>query len=250
MHSMPESPFRRVLFMRLDRRTPPTPDALVAVIDILGAWWSEARLVCAGDPPRPVELSSTTLKDYSEEVEQARLAGFPALFQLASDPSDNPDLVLFQDVEAGSLGEREVIWFPLPADLSADRFRLERLLDLFGALGSALNATQGHIENDQLLALVRGKRAAERARSMLPPDLRAFVPPPPIPPAAGSLPEMLLPDEFDYRRVPDAIWWVNYWNRERVAIFGMEQVQSAGWASARDLSRCMGARCGWKARSE
>jgi hypothetical protein len=61
------------------------------------------------------------------------------------------------------------------------------------------------------------------------------VPPPPIPPNAGSLPEMLLLDEFDYRRVPDAIWWVNYWNRERVAIFGMEQVHSAGWASVREV---------------
>ncbi|HBS68849.1 MAG TPA: hypothetical protein DEA79_06695, partial [Cyanobacteria bacterium UBA11153] len=44
------------------------------------------------------------------------------------------------------------------------------------------------------------------------------------------LPPLLLRDEFDYRRVPDGVWWINFWDKIQVETIGLQRILTANWA--------------------
>ena len=52
---------------------------------------------------------------------------------------------------------------------------------------------------------------------------------------AELLPAVLPLNEFDERRVPWAIWWVNFWDAIKVETVGLERIRSAPWTSLIEL---------------
>ncbi|HCA97930.1 MAG TPA: hypothetical protein DEP38_25990, partial [Cyanobacteria bacterium UBA9226] len=53
---------------------------------------------------------------------------------------------------------------------------------------------------------------------------------PPIEDSRDPLPPLLLRDEFDYRRVPDGVWWINFWDKIQVETIGLQRILTANWA--------------------
>jgi hypothetical protein len=46
-----------------------------------------------------------------------------------------------------------------------------------------------------------------------------------------------VPQEYDIRRVPPGIWWVNYWDPTQLQTVGEDRVRTAGWARLRPATR-------------
>lgn len=46
----------------------------------------------------------------------------------------------------------------------------------------------------------------------------------------GKLLELLVPQEFDGHRVPDAVWWINFWDVVQVETVGVSRIRTAGFA--------------------
>jgi hypothetical protein len=40
---------------------------------------------------------------------------------------------------------------------------------------------------------------------------------------------LLVPQEFDFRKVPGAVWWINYWDPIQVETVTAEKARGAGW---------------------
>ncbi|HWS56669.1 MAG TPA: DUF5953 family protein [Pyrinomonadaceae bacterium] len=228
----PPSVARRVVVERAADAEPPLPRALLAVTRALEAWRPGAPLRYAGDPPRPFEVTEQALASYLSEVRRAWAAYEPEIFRLA-DAEGSPRLALFFNEEQTPWGRIESLWFSLPADLSAPEFSLDRLAALLASVCEGFGAYHGAVEDERLMMLYRARRAAERARAQLPPELRGFVPDaPPLAGVEGALPPLLLPQEFDRRRVPDAVWWINFWGASQVREVSPERARAAGWERA------------------
>jgi hypothetical protein len=235
MTNTPESTsaisLRRFVGERMRGAGSPLPQGLLSVVRTLAGWQPTAPLQYIGDPPQLVELNESSLAAYLAEVENARAQGIPAIFRLASRPGA-AELALFFDVEPTPSGDVEYVWFSLPPTLPAEGvLQLGRLRETVAAISLGFGTYHSYIEDEGLLLLYRGDRSVERARAALPPELRAFVPNPPMPQqSVDRLPELLVPQEFDRRRVPDAIWWINFWDRIQVETVGLHKIRSAGWA--------------------
>jgi hypothetical protein len=124
------------------------------------------------------------------------------------------------------------LWLRLPAGLQSvgGASRLVR------EVAEAFGAHNAHVEDLTLLTRYRSRRAAERARAATPPELRRYLPAPPDLTDGVDLGLSLLAPEFDRRRVPEAIWWINYWGAAQVEALGEERVRAAGWAQVLDAA--------------
>ena len=175
----------------------------------------------AGDPPGdPITPDTAILADYLAGVENAWANAVPSPCLLTSG-----SLVLVADLPPDGPAS---VWFALPLDLSADE-----LLDLLDEVVTALDGYHAHVENDALLMLYQSVRATERARAAAPQEYRHLIPDPPELAGAGLVPQLLVPQEYDTRRVPPGVWWANYWDAEQVRTLGADRVRTAGWAKLR-----------------
>ncbi|MBZ0170215.1 hypothetical protein MELA_00263 [Candidatus Methylomirabilis lanthanidiphila] len=227
--SYPKVSFRRFVAERLASSETPQPQALFEVVQVLADWRPDALLRYAGDPAHPIEPTEASLSAYLAEVERAWTQGLPKIFRL-SDDAQTPQFALFFRVESTPIGDIESIWFSLPTMLTGATFTIERLMNVVATICRVFNAYHGCIEDERLLLLYRSERTAERARAALPPALRQFVPAPALPEGtARSLSPLLVPQEFDRRLVPDAVWWINFWDRLQVETVGLQRVRTAGW---------------------
>jgi hypothetical protein len=182
----------------------------------------------AGDPPRPIEPAAFAIADYIAQVRQDRARFVPAVFRLSSEPAAGP--AIFLDFDTTLSGPVDVIWVSLPNSFLEAAGATETLVELHSEMCVRFGAYHGALEDELLMHLYRGRRASERARSAVPPELRRFVPGPPIPPAANTFPSLLVPQEFDRRKVPDAVWWMNFWDAVQVETVQLSRVETAGFA--------------------
>lgn len=226
----PSVPFRRLIVERLADVGPPLPAALLSVARLLQKHGVAPPLRYADDPPRPIEQSDAALNAYLSEVRRARSQGIPKIFRLAA-AERNPGFALFLEFEPTPRGEIATLWFSLPATRTVAAPEIEQLMRVFADVCPAFAGYHGALEDERLLVLYRGARAAERARELVPPELRQFVPVSPLSVgASGKLPNLLVPQEFDRRRVPDAVWWINFWDVVQVETVGASRIRTAGFA--------------------
>lgn len=232
----PYQAFRRVVAERVAGGPVPVPEAFLAVAEALAAWRGTGPLFFAGDPPRRIELSVASLRAYVEHVDAERARGRAEILCLADRP-DDPELTLFLAEEAMSFGTVERFWASLPADAGPGQIGAASAVGrLVADVGARCGAYRACVEDERLLMLYRGRRATERARENLPDELRALVPEPPAAEGpARVIPSLLVPQEFDVRRVADAVWWINYWDAALVETAGRARVNSAGWARVEEL---------------
>jgi hypothetical protein len=218
----PGGPFHRFLAERRLNQGQPLPVALRDVAEALARWKPDLPLRYVGDPPTPLGMDESSLARSLADVEGAQERGVPRIFRLVSEPGLG-ELSVFFESEATRTGRIGSLWFSLSASAAEAPF-----LRMIGEVSTAFGAYRACIEDERLLLLYRSGRAAERTLAAVPPALQAFVPPP-VPSEGKTLPRLLVPQEFDRTRVPDAVWWINFWNREQVETLGRTRVNSADW---------------------
>ncbi|GIM97440.1 hypothetical protein [Paractinoplanes toevensis] len=201
---------------------PPPAEALVGVARELESRLGVGRFEYAGHPARRIFMRPAEVDTWLGQVRSDRRRGEAALFTLGTDPSLSAGAILTYEEEPWTVNAVEWVWcgLPHPDPVTA-------MLDLVSAVAHRFGAHRAVVEDDDLLTRYRGARAAERARAQLPPELRRYVPDPPA--ADGGLPSLLVPQEFDRRRVPDAVWWVNCWDAVQVATVGAARIRRAPW---------------------
>lgn len=228
--------FRRLTAARLGDSDADLASALLGAARVLQQHAICQPLRYAGDPPRPIEPIAGAIMDYLAELRGDRERGVPSVFRLSGDPPDKSP-ALFLEFEAAPAGPAQALWITLQRELAEATNAIERLSRAIVELGSEFGAYHAATEDEQLMQLYRGVRAAERARSAVPAELRQYVPEPHPPAgAAGRLPSLLVPQEFDRRRVPDAVWWINFWDRVQVETVGQAKIRAAPFARVGELA--------------
>jgi hypothetical protein len=225
-------PHRRLIVRRLSGTGPTLPLAVVSVSDALADWQPEARLCRAHDRTRPIQIVPDAIAAYLDEVQRAQARGELEVFVLAS-AEEAPELALFLTANE-RLGPRQIdsLHFSLPS--GGPLLATERVVPLMARICAAFGAYHGSVEDENLALLYRGARVAARASAATPPHLRRYLPDMALPGAAGRLPALLVPQEFDSRLVPDAVWWVNYWDGTQCMNVGGDRIRAADWAATHD----------------
>ncbi len=176
----------------------------------------------SGEPPgEPITLAVDAVAAYLRRVAAARAQSIPAPCLLISGP-----LVVVVEMAQTAGSPAATLWFTLPIQLPP----VDSAMSLVREVAEALGAYHAHVEDDQLLIHYQSRRATQRARAAVPPEYLQYVPDPPEVPGAGSVPELLVPQEYDARKVPAGVWWVNYWDRVQVQTIGEQRVHDAPWA--------------------
>ncbi|WP_406631582.1 hypothetical protein [Amycolatopsis sp. WGS_07] len=196
------------------------PPELAAGLAELAGLLSAQPWRAGGPEGDPIALDAETLAGYLTAVETDWANGVPSPCLLASG-----DLVLVADFPPDGPAN---VWFPL-----LSRPAIDGLLDLLGDVVTALGAYHAHVENDRLLMLYQAVRATERARAAAPEEYRHLIPDPPGQAGSGAVPSLLVPQEYDTRRVPPGVWWANYWDARQVRTLGENRVHAARWARLR-----------------
>ena len=142
-----------------------------------------------------------------------------------SDHPDKSSLTLWLGVDP-HLRPIEQIFFGAP-----EKFLLNILLKAIEQVCSKFGAFYGYVW-DSLIDGLHGRsiREYELNLSTLPPEEKQFVPRPlPIQGVPDTLPPLLLRSEFDYTRVPDGVWWINFWSPQYIKTVGLDRIRTAGW---------------------
>jgi hypothetical protein len=217
--------FRRFYAERM-RTSAPLATVAWPVAAAVADWQQSGPLRFVGEPPEAAADEAAVVAAF-ERAETRRRSGVPELLVLA-DAVSSPRRSVFFDREPGAGGDVEYVWFSLAAADDDPELRLEPLLDLTQGILAAFGAHRACVEDEELLGSYRGASAAARARAAMPPELAelaAF----PEPEHPDALPSLLVPQEFDRRRVPDAVWWINGWDRVQVETVGRDRVLAAPW---------------------
>jgi hypothetical protein len=120
----------------------------------------------------------------------------------------------------------EEIQFSFP-----NKTNLEKIPNVFSKVCVLFNANFGYTFNF-LLAGLHGRawRGYEQALRKHPIEEHQFFLPPELPIGVeDTLPSLLLGSEFDRLKVPNGIYWLNYWNPVQIENLGRDRVLSAGW---------------------
>ncbi|WNZ24520.1 hypothetical protein HJG54_17780 [Leptolyngbya sp. NK1-12] len=192
------------------------------------------------DTERLVELTETGIarwmaqRDELNELSESRLSQSYGLVNHFSD-----DAVIFwwrrrpfYSPSKKQLEFREELECTIPHEVT-----LEPLLNVFSQISSYFQADYSYTYNLTLRNLHgRAMRGYERALAKRPPEEhRRFLKPDPYEGVTDNLPPLLLSDEFDRLRVPDGVWWINYWSPLQVETVGIERIRTANWARLIEL---------------
>lgn len=219
--------YRRIVAERLSDSHLGLAEALVEAARVLEQSGICPPLRYAGVPPRAVELSVPAIAEYVAQVRQDRENHVPTVFRLSGQPG-NTGSSLFLDFDTSPAGPVDVAWISL-ADTSARAAdAAETLSQVLAEMCTRFGAFHGAVEDEQLAQLYRSRRATERARAAVPPELRRHVPEPLV--SLGSFPSLLVPAEFNRRRIPDGVWWINFWDAIQVGAVQLAKIESAGFA--------------------
>ena len=228
----PVVPLRRLYVERVSGAGPRLAEALLAVAELIRRGLQAGLLTYAGSPPRRIDLTVPALEAWLDEMRRQRSAGIPALMTLSAGPEMPAGATVTYEVEPWAGTRVEYLWCSVP-----DRVIMpaDGMLHLVAAMTTAFGAHMGAVQDDALMVRYRGARASQRALDALPEHLRPFVPVPSPEPASSGFPQLLVPQEFDRRLVPDAVWWINVWDAVQVATIGARTIRQAPWARITDL---------------
>jgi hypothetical protein len=112
----------------------------------------------------------------------------------------------------------------------------DSLRDLLAGLASVRDVVNISVQHELLAAFFYAESAALRASSNLPEGLSEFLPPIITPNWHLASPDLELPDLFDARRIPEAIWSANLFGPTQVAGLGKENLLRADWVHAETLT--------------
>ena len=221
------SGLRLVAFREL-RRESGVAASLSAIAALIGEWSGRGPLDLVGDELRRIDPTPAGIAVYLDAVRTARARGDIQVFSLARG-ADADDPIIFYDWNDLSLIPTEQIWLPLVLPDA------QRTLELVARVATAFPAITAFTEDPEIIRLTRARRAIERALERIPDERRHNASPPALPAVEADMPQLLVPEGYDRRRVPEGIWWVNVWSAPIVEAVGTQRVRAAPWAEVRKL---------------
>ncbi|QYO67775.1 hypothetical protein [Leptolyngbya sp. 7M] len=148
------------------------------------------------------------------------------------DHLSNPKVIFYWSQIPSRRPEREELRCRLSHDIP-----LEPLLNIFSKVSLYFQADYSYMYNLTLRNLHnRAMRGYERALARRPPEEHQYIlKPAPYEGVTDNLPPLLFGSEFDRLRVPDGVWWINYWSPLQVDTVGVDRIRTANWARLIEL---------------
>jgi len=131
---------------------------------------------------------------------------------------------------------RESFELSLPGPRERQLLDLDGMMELMHTCAATLEAHVAYTLHLALHVTYHGRRQIERTErnlASLPPKVRASIPKQtfePVPGIAPGLPDLLEALDFEETRVPDGVYWLNWWNASMIDALGRDRVERAGWA--------------------
>jgi hypothetical protein len=226
---------RTVVIQRLTRTEQSLARTILRITTILSESFELPPLCCNDQPSRTTEMTESGISAMLAEIDAInRKKEVPSSFFSLCDSHRKTKITFGYGAPhySPNYSAGETITFSRPKESS-----LEMLLTAFQGTCLEFGAFYGYMENFTLKQLhKRGIRAYEKAVASIPPgETRFYIEPESYPGVTDILPELLLSSEFDYSRVPDGIWWINYWSSAQVEAVGRDRILSAGWFQTIEL---------------
>lgn len=227
--------------MSLIRERDNTPAPNIQAVVQRCAEFSERTIFRFKALGRRIETFSGTLSEIEEMVENLYrgIEGGESLpFVLITDRRD-PLLTLsvIEDPLSPSQPYHKMeIFFNLKRPLvgPSSHFTFEELMVLFSRCCQGFEAATAAIYDSQLLEIVTSEITRHAIMLQLPPNEHKHIP---ISPIVQALPKEIVerlarlrhPLEFSTTKVPEAVFWINYWGPKQIANVGESRVRSAPW---------------------
>lgn len=114
-------------------------------------------------------------------------------------------------------------------------FSFDELIRFFSICVDAWQAATGAVHDSQLVEIAANRITVEEMKRQLPPSEHKYIPRSEV---VRSVPKDLAerlgryrhPKGFDVTLIPEAVYWINYWNQRQVDHIGKERVLAAPWA--------------------
>lgn len=227
---------RTVVIQRLTRTEQSLAQTILRITQILSDTFELSPLCCNDRPSRRIEMTESGISTLFAEIDainRKREVPYSAFHLRDSHSKAKITFGYGASHYSPSHSAGETITFSRPKESS-----LEMLLTAFQETCLEFGAFYGYMENCTLKQLHKRRiRAYEKAVAAIPPgETRFYLKPEPYPGVTDILPELLLSSEFDYSRVPDGIWWINYWSPLQVGTVGRDKIHSADWFRVIELS--------------
>ena len=174
---------------------------------------------------QPVKLTEIGLKNWFTNLDNLGNSGASCLCGLLDHPSD-PTVILQWRQSPSRRPKKERIECTIPHNIT-----LDSLLTLFSQFNPDFQALHSYVYHFVLLQLHgRAMRKYKQALAKRRPEEHQYICiPQPFEGVSDTLPPLLLAYEFDCLRVPEGIWWVNYWSPLQVETVGIERIRAAEW---------------------
>jgi len=198
---------------------PPLPCALLKVAQVLANWRSTPPLCYAGHPARRIEFSDSGIADYMAWLKYVNASGIPKSLSLSSHDW-KPELTFY--IFYNKFLPTEELSFALPSKQKETLLKLDRFMEVVAQVCPRFGAYYGYTDNQLLRRHWLAKTGVEDNQMTSSTLLNESI--------IEPLPELLHFSKFDSRRVPDGIWWVNFWDSILVETVGLERIQNAPWA--------------------
>jgi hypothetical protein len=225
-----------VVIQRLVDPSQSLAQVTLRIAQILSEVFSTSPLCYTDVSPRKIEMTEDGILGLLAEIDAFNRTKEiqPLTFGLRESHGKTKLVFYSREIQyRPSYSSGETISFSRPKGSS-----LEMLLAAFQEICPEIGAFYGYTTNHTLSQLHnRQVRAYEKAVASIPPgETRFYIEPESYPGVTDILPELLLSSEFDYSRVPDGIWWINYWSSAQVEAVGRDRILSAGWFQTIELS--------------
>jgi hypothetical protein len=220
----------RLVAMREHRRDSDVAARLSDLAALIGDWMGCGPLNLAGKELRRIDLTPAGITTYLDALRTARAGGDIQVFSLGSGADADESIILYDWNDLSPI-PIEQMWLPLELP---DAHATIELVARVAAIFSAITA---FTEDPRIVRLTRARRAIERALARIPDERRHDASPPALPPVVANMPQLLVPEEYDRRRAPEGVYWVNVWSAPIVETVGEQRVREAPWAEVRELDQ-------------
>jgi hypothetical protein len=183
--------------------------------------------------------SIESIRQTMEETQQAARRGVDLPFVLGTSRKDPMMTLSYQRDASAPRGAYDTvdIGFDLNHPLVGDNghFSFTDLMKYIGLAVDTFDAASAAVHDSRLQELVTSTYSREMAKSQLPPSEHKYLP---VAAIEEITPQQLVrrlshyahPSSFDATKIPQAVYWINYWDRTLVKSVGEDRIQAAPWA--------------------
>jgi hypothetical protein len=212
----------------------PLYKVLPFIVDILSSCFSVPALKFAGYP-ETTEISLTE-EGFIEYL--SLLKSNPDKSFLLLDCDQNPQLVLGIgvngiEIQGEDFIQIESIEFPVGLQQIQRVSSLENMLESVGKICGFFDSYYGYAWDEELATLFQ---RGSRMKNQYSPENRIGEEKLYLGNSLDILPSLLLSHEFDIFKVPNGIWWINYFSKLQVETLGRKRIEHADWAGISDLN--------------